>query len=230
MFKILYLLLFLYIGIYSNFSYSKNYNFCSRDPHRNIQDDMCPRMEGVTPKGCCPTGFLTTPLSCVYSNFVRQGQVVYSNSSYRVCNYDNNGDLESIDNVPCCRQGYNSCYNNPKTLSFYPRLIHRDQCCLEKCPDVAYWLTPPVPAQASGLTQNYRLTAPTCTSAINNCSASHSATCQTSQSCSFPRPPSPPGGGGGGTSPPSSPPSSPPVSPPVSPPPSSPPVGQPPSS
>ncbi|MEZ4873701.1 MAG: hypothetical protein R2827_15960 [Bdellovibrionales bacterium] len=164
------------------------YNSCSgSDDHRNTLDDLCPRMEGTELAGCCPQVFRTPPLQCQYRIVERIYGDRYYNSSYTVCEEDQNVT------VSCCRKTNYSreCSRDPINKQFYPRLIHRrNQCCFEGCPPASYWRNPPNPDP--NFSFNHELSTGSLGSCndplpeMNECSVD--TECIASQRCPVPRP------------------------------------------
>lgn len=217
-------------------TFSREFKRCDiKEPGRTELDNVCPRLEGIHPQGCCPQVFDKNKLTCNYHIVKERGQPILANSQYTVCE---NGDNKTVQ---CCAPRFKACYIEPITRPYRPRLIHRSNtCCFENCPPADYWRNPPNPDLE--FKEDHELSNAGAISlcvpeTINECTNGSSASCEPSQRC--PPPPSPPstgsgsssgsGSGGGGTggtpapSPPSTP--APTPSPPPSPPPPPPAVG-----
>ncbi len=183
--------------------YSRDFPACNKkDPGRTEVDNVCPRLEGIHPAGCCPQIFSEPPLSCDYHIVKDRGQAILANSSYSKCVGG------STVRVNCCALKYKACYTNPINKQFKPRLIFRsDTCCFENCPPASYWRNPPNPDP--NFTENHELTnagnvALCVNETLNECSYGSSNNCEPSSACPAPTPapapapaPSSPGPGPG---------------------------------
>ena len=137
--------LVLLISSLFNLSYALTYNNCpSNVAGRTELDNVCPRLEGIHPEGCCPQIFKNPPLTCNYHVVLNRGQAFLANSSYLSCQ---NGVTVSNS---CCVMRYRACFVEPITKSYRPRLLYRQNtCCFESvCPPASYWRNPPNPDPA----------------------------------------------------------------------------------
>lgn len=166
----------------------RNFQSCSRaEPGRTELDNLCPRLEGVHLEGCCPPLQRNPPLQCRYHIVRQRGQQYLAQSAYTICQNGMNV------NVPCCGVMQRACVEQPVTLNYIPRLIHRAKtCCFENCPPADYWRQAPANPQ---ITPEHEYTdgggPANCTGTLlQECSIGSTATCQPSNPC--PPPPAPP--------------------------------------